>query len=209
MMTQTSSKLSSMALLMSFVALSIPLSDAFVPQSSVLNAAALHEPQQSGFLNEVRKSCLFASTASGNELAVIDSWKLLPDGRIKGIIANSGDNVLTSPLKRKTGLKEKSTVRTVSGSRYKLGTPAAAGSDESNLSADQLGTPRATLGGINNNDVRATQPLTSSPTASQDRVLQNYLANKGRATVPLGSEAPASDGDSDDSKRNRLLTVRF
>jgi hypothetical protein len=159
-------------------------------------------------------SRLYASTApSKNKIAVIDSWKLLPDGRIKGVISPDGDNVLTSPLKNpKRVLKEKATIRTVSGSQYSLGTPADAttastststSTDKNKLRADQLGIPRATLGG-GGRGARATQPLMSTPTTSQDRVLQSYLANKGRATMPLSSSSsPVSK-----KKKNVLLTVR-
>ena len=189
-------------------------------------------------------SRLYASTTpSRNKMAVIDSWKLLPDGRIKGVISPDGDNVLTSPLKNpKRSLKEKATIRTVSGSRYSLGTPADATTastttstdKNTKLRADQLGIPRATLGGGARGGVRATQPLMSSggarggaratqplmstPTTSQDRVLQSYLANKGRATMPLANEGRAtmplssssssSSPDSITKTKNGLLTVR-
>ncbi|MGK3738439.1 MAG: hypothetical protein ACI90V_005286, partial [Bacillariaceae sp.] len=161
-------------------------------------------------------SRLYASTApSNNKIAVIDSWKLLPDGRIKGVISPDGDNVLTSPLKNpKRVLKEKATIRTVSGSQYSLGTPADAttastststSTDKNKLRADQLGIPRATLGG-GGRGARATQPLMSTPTTSQDRVLQSYLANKGRATMPLSSSSSSSPVSK--KKKNVLLTVR-
>ena len=183
-------------------------------------------------------SRLYASTTpSKNKIAVIDSWKLLPDGRIKGVISPDGDNVLTSPLKNpKRSLKEKATIRTVSGSRYSLGTPAdattASTDKNTKLRANQLGIPRATLGGGARGGVRATQPLMSSggarggaratqhlmstPTTSQDRVLQSYLANKGRATMPLANEGRAtmplssssSSPDSMTKTKNGLLTVR-
>ena len=186
-------------------------------------------------------SRLYASTTpSKNKIAVIDSWKLLPDGRIKGVISPDGDNVLTSPLKNpKRSLKEKATIRTVSGSRYSLGTPADATTastttstdKNTKLRADQLGILRATLGGGARGGVRATQPLMSSggarggaratqplmstPTTSQDRVLQSYLANKGRATMPLANEGratmPLSSSSSPHSMtktKNGLLTVR-
>jgi hypothetical protein len=186
-------------------------------------------------------SRLYASTTpSRNKIAVIDSWKLLPDGRIKGVISPDGDNVLTSPLKNpKRSLKEKATIRTVSGSRYSLGTPADATTTSTDkntkLRANQLGIPRATLGGGARGGVRATQPLMSSggarggaratqhlmstPTTSQDRVLQSYLANKGRATMPLANEGRAtmplsssssssSSPDSMTKTKNGLLTVR-
>ena len=186
-------------------------------------------------------SRLYASTTpSKNKIAVIDSWKLLPDGRIKGVISPDGDNVLTSPLKNpKRSLKEKATIRTVSGSRYSLGTPAdatiasttASTDKNTKLRADQLGIPRATLGGGARGGVRATQPLMSSggarggaratqhlmstPTTSQDLVLQSYLANKGRATMPLANEGratmPLSSSASPHSMtktKNGLLTVR-
>ena len=182
-------------------------------------------------------SRLYASTTpSKNKIAVIDSWKLLPDGRIKGVISPDGDNVLTSPLKNpKRSLKEKATIRTVSGSRYSLGTPAdattASTDKNTKLRANQLGIPRATLGGGARGGVRATQPLMSSggarggaratqplmstPTTSQDRVLQSYLANKGRATMPLANEGratmPLSSSASPHSMtktKNGLLTVR-
>ena len=170
-------------------------------------------------------SRLYASTTpSRNKIAVIDSWKLLPDGRIKGVISPDGDNVLTSPLKNpKRSLKEKATIRTVSGSRYSLGTPADASTastttstdKNTKLRADQLGIPRATLGGGARGGVRATQPLMSTPTTSQDRVLQSYLANKGRATMPLANEGratmPLSSSSSPHSMtktKNGLLTVR-
>jgi len=213
---KTASKVSTLALLIAVVtvAVSTTLSDAFVPPPSVANIVAPVQLQHNGFSNKNscndRTSCLFASTApsrSGGGLAVIDSWKLLPDGRIKGVMADSSDSVMTSPLKNKNGLEEKATVQTVSGSRYKLGTPASAVGAGNNLSADRLGIPRATLGGINgnNNNVRATQPLKSNPTASQDGFLQNFLANKGRATMPLRSESsgsPSSTNNNDDGAFN-------
>jgi hypothetical protein len=227
---KNSSKVSTLALLIAVVsvAVSTTLSDAFVPPPSVANIVDSNRLQHNGFsttngCNE-KRSCLFASTLpsrSGSGLAVIDSWKLLPDGRIKGVMADSGDNVLTSPLKNKNGLKEKTTVRTVSGSRYKLGIPTAViGAGNNNLSADRLGTPRATLGGINgnNNNVRATQPLKSNPMGSQDGLFQNFLANKGRATMPLRSdslESPSSAGNNDDNslegsdKKMNFFTVRI
>jgi hypothetical protein len=170
-------------------------------------------------------SQLFASTApSKNKIAVIDSWKLLPDGRIKGVISPDGDNVLTSPLKNpKRLLEETDAIQTVSGSRYSLGKPADAttsstttSTDKNKLRADQLGIPRATLGGGGGarGGARATQPLMSTPTTSQDRVLQSYLANKGRATMPLSSSSSSSSSsslsspDSKTTKKNGLLTVR-
>ena len=234
-MTKNASTVSTLALLVIVVAavLSTTLSNAFVSPPSFANAVVpkLKQQQQqhtgssssSANSNDRTSSRLYSSTApskSGSGLAVIDSWKLLPDGRIKGVMSGSGDNVLTSPLKKKNGLKEKNTVRTVSGSRYKLGTPASATSaTENKLSADRLGIPRATLGGINgsgsgngNGNVRSTQPLNSTPTASQDRVLQNYLANKGRATMPLrsstGSPSSSNNGAAASKKKNDFLTVR-
>jgi len=220
------SKVSMLEFLIVVVTLAVltTLSDAFVHPPSVANIICpnhlLHNDFSTTNSCNDRTSSLFASTASSNNesgLAVIDSWKLLPDGRIKGVMADSGDSVMTSPLKNKNRLKEKSTVRTVSGSRYKLGTPSLIIGAGNNLSADRLGTPRATLGGINgnNNNVRATQPLQSGPTASQDGLLQNFLANKGRATMPLrsdSSESPFSANNNDDEspygsdKINNLLT---
>lgn len=194
--------------------LSATISDAFVPPSSVANTLARNQFLSNGFSTtngcNDQTTCLFVSTLpsnSGNGLAVINSWKLLPDGRIKGVMAGSGDSVLTSPLKNKNGLKENATVRTVSGSRYKLGTPISAVGAGNNLSADRLGTPRATFGGINgnSNNVRATQPLKSSPVAAQDGFFQNFFANKDRATMPLGS----GDSPPDGSEKNDLLTVRI
>ena len=241
MMTTTKSApmVSTLALLVVVVAaaLSATLSTAFVsPVPSVANVVVpkqqqYHQQQQhhhhtgsSGSRitdsndRTHTSSRLYASTAPPKSgLAVIDSWKLLPDGRIKGVMSGSGDNVLTSPLKNKNGLKEKNTVRTVSGSRYKLGTPAAVAASaspaDSKLSADRLGTPRATLGGNNsNNNVRATQSLNkSTPTASQDRVLQDYLANKERATTPSGSPFTSNNGAAVAAglkKKNNFLTVR-
>jgi len=230
MMTTTKSvpMVSTLALVVVVVAaaLSVTLSTAFVsPVPSVAN----HHTASSGISSRITdtsndrdrdrttytttSSRLYASSSTAppkSGLAVIDSWKLLPDGRIKGVMSGSGDNVLTSPLKlkNKNGLKEKDTVRTVSGSRYKLGTPAAvavANVADNKLSADRLGTPRATLGG----NVRATLPLNkSTPTASQDRVLQDYLANKERATTtPSGSPFGAAAGDGL-KKKNNFLTVR-
>lgn len=190
----------------------VTVSDAFAPSHSVATVPSQIQLQQKSFA----KTNLFASTApsrSGNELAVIDSWELLPDGRIKGVISDSGDSVTTSPLKRKNGLKEQTTVRTVSGSRYKLGTPASLVGTGKNLSADLLGVPRATLGGVNSNNdgVRATRPLKSLSTASSDELMQNFLANKGRATMPLQSESsgsvPANNNKKDGSeKKIDLLT---
>ena len=171
--------------------LSTTHSDAFITPPAFANNVAKNNLQYNG------ASYLFASTLpskSGSDLAVIDSWKVLPDGRIKGVMAGSGDSVLTSPLRNKKGLKERATVRTVSGSRYRLGKPASA------LSADRLGTPRASPGGIN--DVRATQPLTS-----QNGIMQNFLANKGRATMPLRSDDNGSNNTPE--KKNGLLTVRL
>ena len=206
-------------IIVAIVAVSTTFSDAFVPQPSVANVGAPKQVQQNDYLTNSRRndqtSCLFVSTPSKseNELMVIDSWQLLPDGRIKGIVAESGDSVLTSPLKKKSGLKEKTTVRTLSGSRYKLGTPASVVGAGNNLSADRLGVPRATLGGINGNanSVRATQPLKSSSTASRDGLMENFLANKGRATMPLQSDSLGSPSVSSDEigaeKKYDLLTV--
>lgn len=171
------------------VLVSATVSDAFVPPlpRNELHQHAFSTPNTC----TTRETCLFVSSLpsrSGSGLGVIDSWKLLPDGRIKGVMAGSGDSVLTSPLKNKNGLKEKSTVRTVSGSRYKLGTPAAGGN---NLPANRLGIPRTTLG------ARATQPLNS-----QEGFMQNFLDNKDRATVPLQSSSTGSA-----EKGNGLLAV--
>ena len=190
MAANSSSNVSTLALLIATVTvvLSTNLSDAFVPPPFLANNVAPNKLQHDGFST----TSLYASTLPGSGLAVIDSWKLLPDGRIKGVMADTGDSVLTSPLKSKNGLKERATVRTVSGSRYRLGTPSVA------LSADRLGTPRATMAGVNNN--RATQPL-----KSQDGLMQNFLDNKGRATMPLQSD----DIGSTDSPSNGLLTVRL
>jgi len=137
---------------------------------------------------------------------MIDTWKLMPDGRIKGVISPDGDNVLTSPLKNINGLRETATIQTVSGSQYLLGTPGVTPTDNK-LSADQLGIPREILGGgggeeVNNKNA-ATRPLMSTPTTSQDRVLQNYLANRERATVPLSS---SDRTDPISKKKNSLLT---
>lgn len=180
------SRLSALELLVSVatVLVSTNLSDAFVPPSSIASISPRNELHHDGCRSQ--ETCLFASTLpsrSGSGLDVIDSWKLLPDGRIKGVMAGSGDSVLTSPLRNKNGLKEKSTVRTISGSRYKLGTPASGGN---NLSADRLGTTRTTLG------VRSTQPLQSNPKGSQEGFMQNFLENKNRATMPVQSSSPES-----------------
>ncbi len=168
------------------VLVSTNFSDAFVP-SNLVNR---NELQRRGFstrdnIYNVRETSLLASAAplrSGSGLDVIDSWKVLPDGRIKGVMAGSGDSVLTSPLKNKNGLKETSTVRTVSGSRYKLGKPASL------LPANRLGVARKTLG------VRGTQPLKSNPMTSQEGFMQNFLDNKGRATAPVQSSSTQSSG---------------
>ena len=111
------------------LALMTTRSDAFVSPQSIVNANAnananrvlarvrnlVPSPQQH---NDDRSSRLYSSTASGSGFAVIDSWKLLPDGRIQGVMADTGDNVLTSPLRKKKGLRESTTIRTISGSRY-------------------------------------------------------------------------------------------
>ena len=215
------SKLSTFMLLVFACLVVVPatVSDAFVPQPSVANALVSNQLRQSGFLTAKRSndrmSYLFASTApsqSGKELIVIDSWEVLPDGRIKGIVADSGDSVLTSPLKKKNGLKEKTIVQTVSGSRYKLGTPAFVLGAGNNISAERLGVPRATLGGINSNanNVRATQPLKYSPTASRNGFMEKILANKGRATMPLQSEfsgSPSLNSNDRVEKKNDLFAV--
>lgn len=190
-LAKNASKVSALQLLVAvaMVLVLTTLSDAFVPPYSVPNVLTRNELQQNVVstinIYNGRKTLLSASTLpsrSGSGLDVIDSWKLLPDGRIKGVLAGSGDSVLTSPLKNKNGLKEKSTVRTASGSRYKLGAPALI---ESNLPANRLGV------------VRGTQPLQTNPMASQEGFMQNFLNNKGRATMPLQSS----------EKKNGLLKV--
>lgn len=167
------------------VLVSTNLSDAFVPAKLV----SRNEFQQRGFetndIHIARETSLLAAAAplrSGSGLDVIDSWKLLPDGRIKGVMAGSGDSVLTSPLRNKNGLKETSTVRTISGSRYKLGKPASL------LPANRLGVARKTLG------VRGTQPIQNNSMASQKGFMQNFLDNKGRATAPVQSSPTQSSG---------------
>eukprot|EP00535_Pseudo-nitzschia_heimii_P004551 CAMPEP_0197176980 /NCGR_PEP_ID=MMETSP1423-20130617/2738_1 /TAXON_ID=476441 /ORGANISM="Pseudo-nitzschia heimii, Strain UNC1101" /LENGTH=1486 /DNA_ID=CAMNT_0042626447 /DNA_START=168 /DNA_END=4625 /DNA_ORIENTATION=- len=219
--SNAASKVSTLMLLVfvAIAAVSATFSDAFVPQPSFANVGGPNQVQKCVFLTNNRWNdrtiCLFSSTSpskSEDELLVIDSWQLLPDGRIKGIVAASGDNVLTSPLKKKNGLKEKTTVRTVSGSRYRLGTPASGVGAGNNLSADRLGVPRATLGGINGNtnSVRATQPLKSSSTPSRDGFTENKLANERRATMPLQSDNAGrplvSDSEVGLGKKYNLLT---
>jgi len=222
--TKTASSVSTVAVFFAVVALALftSRSDAFVSPPSVANLVLPyhhhHHHHHRRRAND-RSIPLYAATASGSDIGVINSWKLLPDGRIQGVMADSGDNVLTSPLKKQTGLKEESTVRTVSGSRYRLGTPAAPddnGNDngnDTNMSPDRLGTPRATVPGVNmpgsNGDetpVRATQPLRSAPTASQDRVLNEYVANKGRATIPVSESSGSAPEGSTEKKKNRFLT---
>ena len=188
-------KVSALELLIAVALVSTNFSNAFVP-SNLVNR---NELQRNGFSTrdnvyngvETSLSASAAPLRSGSGLDVIDSWKLLPDGRIKGVMAGSGDSVLTSPLKNKNGLKEASTVRTVSGSRYKLGKPASV------LPANRLGVARKTLG------VRGTQPLKNNPMASQQGFMQNFLDNKGRATMPVESSASQSSG-----LGSELLTVR-
>ena len=194
------------------VALSTTSSEAFVPSPSDSIISVPNVLQHRGFApthsRRLGSKRLHASTLpfnNGKGVAVIDSWKLLPDGRIKGIISETGDSVLTSPLKNRNGLKEKTTVRTISGSKYKLGVPALAVSARNNLTAERLGIPRATFRGIkgNTNNVRVTQPLTSERVASRDGFLQNFRANKSRATMPLNSDYSGSGND----EKNDLLTV--
>jgi len=232
MATKTASSVSTVAVFFAVVALALftSRSDAFVSPPSVANLVLPYQQPGQGVHHHHhhhhrrrandRSIPLYAATASGSDIGVINSWKLLPDGRIQGVMADSGDNVLTSPLKKQTGLKEESTVRTVSGSRYRLGTPAApddngnSNDNDTNMSPDRLGTPRATVPGVNmpgaNGDetpVRATQPLRSAPTASQDRVLNEYVANKGRATIPVSeSSGSAPEGSTEKEKKNRFLT---
>ena len=200
------------------VALSTTVSTAFVSPppsflslpSDIIRIKANPIVRSNNNINNIFR--LYASTApSKNAISMIDTWKLMPDGRIKGVISPDGDNVLTSPLKNLNGLRETATIQTVSGSRYLLGTPDTTPTDNK-LSAYQLGVPREILGGGGggeeaNNKYAATLPLISTPTTSQDRVLQNYLANRERATVPLSSSG-RTDPTGISKKKNDLLTVR-
>ena len=57
---------------------------------------------------------------------VINDWKVLPDGSVKGKVRNhptipNGKTISTSPLKDKNSCKDNATVSTKSGSQYKLG----------------------------------------------------------------------------------------
>eukprot|EP00532_Pseudo-nitzschia_australis_P000071 CAMPEP_0168204488 /NCGR_PEP_ID=MMETSP0139_2-20121125/25420_1 /TAXON_ID=44445 /ORGANISM="Pseudo-nitzschia australis, Strain 10249 10 AB" /LENGTH=1051 /DNA_ID=CAMNT_0008130421 /DNA_START=198 /DNA_END=3350 /DNA_ORIENTATION=+ len=220
MATKNPSNVSTMGALIVLVALALltARSDAFVSPPSIVNANRVLVPSQQQHNND-RSSRLYSSTASGSGFGVIDSWKLLPDGRIQGVMADTGDNVLTSPLKKKNGLKESMTIRTVSGSRYELGMPASTASNQNvnsneRMSPARLGTPRATLPGRNipgfnvnsGSNVRATQPLNSAPTASQDRVLREYMANKGRgtATTATNNEVDPDTGTAL-GKKNKYL----
>lgn len=199
------------------VALSTTVSTAFVSPppsflslpSDIIRIKANPIVRSNNNINNIFR--LYASTApSKNAISMIDTWKLMPDGRIKGVISPDGDNVLTSPLKNLNGLRETATIQTVSGSRYLLGTPDTTPTDNK-LSAYQLGFSREILGGGGgeeaNNKYAATLPLISTPTTSQDRVLQNYLANRERATVPLSSSG-RTDPTGISKKKNDLLTVR-
>lgn len=60
---------------------------------------------------------------------IIDNWKLLKDGSIKGTVRGSrnwkdGESITTSPLRNPNAAQGESVVRTRSGSRYKLAKPA-------------------------------------------------------------------------------------
>lgn len=197
------------------VAVLANVSDAFVLQPPVANPLVLNQLRQSIFVTTKRwngqATHLFTSTApsqSGNELLVIDSWEVLPDGRLKGIVVESGDSVLTSPLKKRSDLKEKMTVQTLSGSRYKLGLPASVLDASNNLSADQLGVPRASFGGSNSNpnSIRSTQPLKSVQASSPNGVMNKVIGNKGRETVSLQAESSLNSEDGGLEKKYYLFT---
>jgi len=62
---------------------------------------------------------------------IVDDWKILKSGELVGCVKNhpvieNGDVIRTSPLQKTNGVAERSIVQTISGSKYKLGTPSAA-----------------------------------------------------------------------------------
>lgn len=65
-------------------------------------------------------------------IPTIDNWELTSSGEINGAVTNytgnvfeEGEEITTSPLSNKRGIKDGSIVTTISGSKYKLGTKKA------------------------------------------------------------------------------------
>eukprot|EP00548_Thalassiothrix_antarctica_P008298 CAMPEP_0194129504 /NCGR_PEP_ID=MMETSP0152-20130528/707_1 /TAXON_ID=1049557 /ORGANISM="Thalassiothrix antarctica, Strain L6-D1" /LENGTH=395 /DNA_ID=CAMNT_0038823709 /DNA_START=209 /DNA_END=1396 /DNA_ORIENTATION=- len=62
---------------------------------------------------------------------IVSDWKVLKTGELVGSVKNhpvieNGDVIRTSPLQNAEGATERSIVQTVSGSKYRLGSPSAA-----------------------------------------------------------------------------------
>jgi len=75
-----------------------------------------------------RKIAKKAAPAAAVVIPTLDSWELTPAGEINGAITNyngnnfeEGEEITTSPLSNKRGIKDGSVVTTISGSKYKLG----------------------------------------------------------------------------------------
>lgn len=176
------------------VALSTSLSTALISRQLQLGISSVSSISNNKGRRRINKECteslrLYASTMAPD---VIDSWKLMPDGRIKGVISPGGDNVLTSPLQNSNGLKEMATIQTASGSNYRLGTPdvVASATDKNNSSRSNNNRLSADRLGISRGNVRATRPI------------------KVRATVPLLSTLSGSGnvGPNNRNKKNDFLT---
>ena len=115
----------------------------------------------------------------------VENWKILQDGRVEGVILPDGDKITTSPLQNPGRAKPQSSVKTVSGSTYRLGQPSPQQQRQVQRQAQQQAQQQQ-------QQQRQQQVQRSNNNNNNNVVLQQYLSEK---TV------------TDKKKNNGLLTV--
>lgn len=110
-----------------------------VPFSSVTNNPSSSSSGSSSTNYQVKKN----AGRLYQKAPVLDNWKVLDNGSVVGTVRNhpmidDGDVIATSPLSDPQSAKERSTVTTQSGSKYKLGFPLLDDDEDIVVDEEQL-----------------------------------------------------------------------